>query len=130
VPPAAVPAEIPRRVLLQIVSPSAAPPDGDGWLHEVKHDGHRLVAIVAGDDLKLISRYGYDPTALFRGPFEKLAGLPPVVLDGEIAVQDDQGITHIDRLSEALRQRRVDRLAYFRFRPSAPSTATIRARAQ
>jgi hypothetical protein len=31
-PPEAVPAEIPRTVHLQIVSPSAEPPAGDGWL--------------------------------------------------------------------------------------------------
>jgi bifunctional non-homologous end joining protein LigD len=53
VPPAAVRAEIPRRVPLQIVSPSAEPPYGDSWLHEVKHDGHRLLAIVAGGVVEL-----------------------------------------------------------------------------
>jgi hypothetical protein len=65
-PPAAVPAEIPGAVRLQIVSPSTAPPDGDDWLHEVEHDGHRLIAIVAHDELQLISRYVYDRTLLFR----------------------------------------------------------------
>jgi bifunctional non-homologous end joining protein LigD len=63
-------AETPRTVHLQIVAPSAEPPAGDGWLHEVKRDGQRLVAIVAGDNLKLISRNGHDRTALFREPFE------------------------------------------------------------
>jgi bifunctional non-homologous end joining protein LigD len=48
--PAAVLAAIPRTVHLQIVSPSAELPAGDGWLHEVKYDGHRLVAIVDGDE--------------------------------------------------------------------------------
>ena len=43
-PGAAVRAEIPHPVRLQIVSPCAAPPAGDGWLHEVKHDGHRVLA--------------------------------------------------------------------------------------
>jgi ATP-dependent DNA ligase len=33
--------------VLQIVSPSAQPPEGEGWLHEVKHDGHRLLASAA-----------------------------------------------------------------------------------
>jgi len=76
-------------------------------LHEVKHDGHRLIAIAAGGELKPISRNGLDRTALFRLPFEKLhaAGLPAVVFDGEIAIPDERGATHIDLLSEALRQR-------------------------
>ena len=38
----------PATELPQIVSPAAAPPEGEGWLHEIKHDGHRLVAIIAG----------------------------------------------------------------------------------
>jgi ATP-dependent DNA ligase len=42
-PAAAVPADLPRDVRLQIVTPRAEPPDGGGWLHEIKHDGHRLV---------------------------------------------------------------------------------------
>jgi hypothetical protein len=65
----------------------------------------------------------YDRIALFREPFEKLAELPQLVLDGEIAVPDEQGITEIDRLSEALRPRGAARLAYFTS-PSTRSTST------
>jgi hypothetical protein len=39
-----------------------------------------LLAIVSGDDLKLISRNGHDRTHLFREPFRGLAGLPPLCL--------------------------------------------------
>jgi hypothetical protein len=117
VPPAAVRAEIPHPIRLQIVSPCAKPPEGDGWLHEIKHDGHRLVAIVADGAVKLLSRNARDRTELFAEPFRALAaaGLPAMVLDGEIAVPDDNGVTHIDGLTEALRQRRNERLAYFAF---------------
>jgi len=62
VPPVAVPVEIRRRVPLQIVSSCAEPPEGDGWLHEVKHDGHRLIAVAEAAGLRLISRNGYDRT--------------------------------------------------------------------
>lgn len=114
-PSAAMPTELPRDVRLQIVSTCPEIPDGDGWLHEIKHDGHRLLAIVGPDRLKLVSRNGYDRTALFREPFQPLTGLPAMVLDGEIAVPDDRGVTHIDALSEAISSRRPDRLAYFAF---------------
>ena len=67
-PPAATPADLSGEVRLQIVSHAAEPPTG-GWLHEVKHDGHRLVATIAGERLKLISRNGYDRTELFSEPF-------------------------------------------------------------
>ena len=76
-PSAAVPADIPNSVRLQLVSTCPEVPGGDGWLHEIKHDGHRLVAVVTPDSLKLVSRNGYDRTALFREPFRPLAGLPP-----------------------------------------------------
>ena len=86
-PSAAIPADLPRDVRLQLVSTCPEIPDGDGWLHEIKHDGHRLVAIVGPDTLKLLSRNGYDRTAFFREPFRNLTGLPRMVLDGEIAVR-------------------------------------------
>jgi ATP-dependent DNA ligase len=50
-PRAAVPDRVPRESRLQIVSPCAEPPEGNGWLHEIKHDGHRLLAVVAGGNL-------------------------------------------------------------------------------
>ena len=92
---------------------------GDGWLHEIKHDGHRLVvAILPGDGrLMLLSRNGYDRTRLFREPFRPMldVGLPAMVLDGEIAVPDDRGVTHLDALNQAIADRRPERLAYFAF---------------
>src|SRR4051794_14728507 len=114
-PPSAVPADLPRDVRLQVVSTCPEIPDGDDWLHEIKHDGHRLVAIITPDRLMLLSRNGYDRTALFQEPFRTITGLPPMALDGEIAVPDDRGVTHIDGLSEAISERRPDRLAYFAF---------------
>jgi ATP-dependent DNA ligase len=95
----------------------AKPPDGDSWLHEIKHDRHRLVAIVTGRGLlKLLSRNGIDRTRLFRDSFRTLtAAGHPIVIDGEIAVPDERGVTHLDALTDALGSRRSERLAYFAF---------------
>jgi bifunctional non-homologous end joining protein LigD len=116
-PAGAVPTDLPERVRLQIVTSAPAPPAGEDWLHEIKHDGHRLIAILAGGAVKLLSRNARERTELFAEPFRALAaaGLPPLVLDGEITVPDERGVTHIDQLSEALRLRRADQLAYFAF---------------
>jgi bifunctional non-homologous end joining protein LigD len=77
---------------LPLVAPCAEPPAGDGWLHEIKHDGHRLVAHLGGGGLRLISRNGFDRTETFRAPFE--ATLRNVrhsmTLDGEIAAPDER----------------------------------------
>jgi bifunctional non-homologous end joining protein LigD len=111
-------ASMPANIRLQIVSPCKKPPDGDGWLHEIKHDGHRLLAHLPNrGQPMLLSRNGYERTKIFREPFRPLidAGLPSMVLDGEIAVPDDRGVTHLDWLSEAISDRRPERLAYFAF---------------
>src|SRR5215469_5685635 len=73
-PTAAVLAEIPRDVRFQIVPGCAEPPSGDGWLHEIKHDGHRLLAIIAGGELRLMSRNGHDRTSCFM---HRSSRLPP-----------------------------------------------------
>jgi bifunctional non-homologous end joining protein LigD len=89
---------IPKAIRPQIVASAKQPPTGDEWLDEIKYDGHRLIAIVPGPgQLKLISRIGYDRTPLFRGPFRELAASGrSIVLDGEIAVPDERGVTHVD----------------------------------
>jgi ATP-dependent DNA ligase len=47
--PSAIPAELPRDVRLQIVSTCPEIPEGGDWLHEIKYDGHRLVAMTPDD---------------------------------------------------------------------------------
>ena len=36
------------------------PPSGLDWLHEIKHDGFRILARKDGDQVKLITRSSYD----------------------------------------------------------------------
>ena len=36
------------------------PPTGDGWLHEIKHDGYRLTVRRDGVDVRLYTRNGHD----------------------------------------------------------------------
>jgi bifunctional non-homologous end joining protein LigD len=117
VPAGAIKASLPTRVRLQICRAAAEPPAGDGWLHEIKHDGHRLVAILDGrGGLRLVSRNGYNRTKLFCAPFEGIIRFRrELVLDGEIAVPDGQGCTHLDDLTHALRANETHRLAFFAF---------------
>jgi bifunctional non-homologous end joining protein LigD len=112
-----VPAALPTSLRLQIVTPRFAPPVGDRWLHEIKHDGHQLVVIIKPrGGLALISRNGFDRTPLFRAPFGGIAAINrELVLDGEIAVPNEHGVTHLDGLNDAIAGRRPERLAYFAF---------------
>src|SRR3984893_12811147 len=44
---------------------AAQPPSGDAWLHEIKHDGFRVIARKNGHRVKLYSRPGNDLTPRF-----------------------------------------------------------------
>jgi hypothetical protein len=116
-PAAGAPSALPTKIRLAVASSSASPPEGDDWLHEIKYDGHRIVAVLDGrGGLKLITRNGYDRTPLFRAPFRDLPSCGrEIVLDGQIAVSDDCGVTHIGHLHDAIAGRWADRLAYFTF---------------
>jgi bifunctional non-homologous end joining protein LigD len=51
------------------------PPSGDDWLHEIKHDGFRIIARKSGDRVKLYSRPGNDLTDRFPLIVEALTEL-------------------------------------------------------
>jgi hypothetical protein len=46
-------------------SAAKAPPSGPGWIHEIKHDGFRIMARRGGAGVRLFSRNGYDFTSRF-----------------------------------------------------------------
>ncbi len=70
----------------QLAKLVAAPPVGDDWLHELKWDGYRLLAMVRGGKVKLWSRNGLDWSERVpevRDALETL-GLTDALLDGEL----------------------------------------------
>jgi bifunctional non-homologous end joining protein LigD len=65
----------------------------EGWAFEMKWDGVRTIAYVAGGRVRLLSRKGRDDTAAYFDVVADLAGVPAqtAVLDGEVVVTDEQG---------------------------------------
>jgi bifunctional non-homologous end joining protein LigD len=61
------------------------PPSGERWLHEIKHDGYRVIARKDGPRVKLYSRPGNDLTQRFPLIVEALARLraSSCTIDGE-----------------------------------------------
>jgi len=47
-------------------SSAKAPPSGPGWLHEIKHDGFRIIARRDGAGVRLFTRRGHDLAAAPR----------------------------------------------------------------
>ena len=68
-------------------------PDGDGWLHELKHDGFRIVALKDGDEVRLWSRNGRNWAADFVAISAAVMALPVtrIVLDGEAVAHCPEG---------------------------------------
>jgi ATP-dependent DNA ligase len=53
----------------------AYPPAGPGWLHEIKHDGFRILALKRGERVLVWSRRGADLTDRFSRIAEAVRGL-------------------------------------------------------
>jgi bifunctional non-homologous end joining protein LigD len=69
-------------------------PRGAGWEFEVKWDGYRAIATVAGSDVTLTSRNGNDLTSRFQNVAKettKAVKTPDCVLDGEVCALDESG---------------------------------------
>src|SRR6516165_6179093 len=57
-------------------SPTKAPPSGPGWLHEIKHDGFRIMARRDSAGIRLITRNGNDFTNRFPIIVAAVTALP------------------------------------------------------
>jgi bifunctional non-homologous end joining protein LigD len=92
-----------------------ASPGGAGWLHEIKLDGYRIQAAVAGGAARLLTRNGHDWTSRFPETASALGGLPDCTLDGELVALDDQGNPDFAALQSALERGATAGLVYWVF---------------
>ena len=76
------------------------PPSGAMWLHEIKHDGFRVIARKDGARVKLYSRPGNDLTWRFSLIVEAVGRLRSrsCLIDGEAVACDDNGVSSFDRI--------------------------------
>jgi hypothetical protein len=81
-------------------SPAKALPSGPDWIHEIKHDGFRIMARRDAAGVRLITRKGNDLTRRF--PFIAIAvaalPVPSCLIDGEAIVSDEAGLAVFDRI--------------------------------
>jgi bifunctional non-homologous end joining protein LigD len=75
--------------------PAKQPPAGPDWIHEIKHDGFRILARKNGSDVNLITRNGYDFRDRFPLAVAAIAALPvrSCVVDSEVIVCGDNGLS-------------------------------------
>lgn len=101
-----------------LATPSAqpgVPPEGPGWVHEVKWDGIRLLADNSDAGLRLSNRNEIDVTVVYPELASTAAGLPDdVLLDGEVVVLDAAGRPRLQSIASRMHlrdPRRIHELA-------------------
>jgi bifunctional non-homologous end joining protein LigD len=88
----------------QLTDHRATAPDGEGWLHEIKWDGYRLLADVRDGVVTLRSRGGLNWTGDFPEVVQAIQRLPvrDLRLDGELVVLDAQGRSDFTALQKVI----------------------------
>jgi bifunctional non-homologous end joining protein LigD len=103
---------VPSNGFIEPCLPSTAdkPPCGPDWVHEIKHDGYRLMARHDPVGVRLLTRNGHDWSARFPLIVEAVNALKvrSCLIDGEAVVCDDNGVAIFERL----RQKRQGRYVF------------------
>ena len=91
-------------------SPADRPPSGSNWIHEIKHDGYRLMARRDSVGIRLITRRGNDWSDRFPLVVEAVNHLKvrSCLIDGEVVCCDERGLARFD----VLRRRRNEAVAF------------------
>jgi bifunctional non-homologous end joining protein LigD len=76
------------------------PPAGADWVHEIKHDGYRMLVRKDGDAVRLFTRKGNDRSGRFPAISAAAAKLAAAsfTIDGEAAVIGPDGLARFDEL--------------------------------
>jgi uncharacterized protein YcfJ len=94
------PAKRPGIIEPCIPTRASKPPVGPHWVHEIKHDGYRLIARKRDDRVRLFTRRGYDWTDRYPLIRKAVAALQlgSAVIDGEVVCCDGAGVAVFEKL--------------------------------
>jgi bifunctional non-homologous end joining protein LigD len=94
------PAKRPGMIEPCIPTRATKPPVGPQWIHEIKHDGYRLIARKRDSRVRLFTRNGFDWTERYPRISESVAALRALqaVIDGEAVWCDGDGLAIFDKL--------------------------------
>jgi bifunctional non-homologous end joining protein LigD len=95
---------------LEFINPQLAtavdhPPPRAGWIHEVKYDGYRTLLLIERRRVRAYTRNGFDWTHRYPGIAKAAAklGCRSAIIDGEVIVQDERGVSDFEGLKSAIR---------------------------
>jgi bifunctional non-homologous end joining protein LigD len=94
----------PKFVAPQVPMLSAAPPEGHGWIHEIKHDGFRTLLRIDRQDIRAYTRGGHDWSDKYGWVINACQKFKcqSALIDGEIIVQDKNGLSDFAALRAAI----------------------------
>lgn len=104
------PAEVrPEEVTVMTATARDEPFSRTGWLFEVKYDGYRLLGAADQGEARLFSRSGNELTRSFPEVARAVARLPyrSLILDGEVVVNDAEGLPSFGLVQRRGQLRRV-----------------------
>lgn len=108
---------LPNFLKPQLAQEATTPPAGPEWVHEIKLDGYRVQARKQGDRVQLFTRSGLDWTHRMKMVADAVKLLPvaDAVLDGEVVVLDDKGLSSFARLQASFEKNEKHPLTFFVF---------------
>jgi bifunctional non-homologous end joining protein LigD len=94
-----------------------AAPEGDQWIHELKYDGYRTQLALSGGERRAYTRRGHDWSHLYAPILDASGALPcrSALIEGEVIIQDRQGLSDFRALRSALAKRRPRGLVFVAF---------------
>jgi DNA ligase D-like protein (predicted ligase) len=94
----------PKFIAPQVPILSAEPPEGPGWIHEIKHDGFRTLLRIDRRDVRAFTRVGHDWSDKCSRVIDSCRKLKCrlALIDGEIIVQDENGLSDFAALRAAI----------------------------
>ncbi|MFH5926099.1 DNA ligase D [Roseomonas xinghualingensis] len=90
-------------------------PAGPCWVHEIKLDGYRMLAVIQGGKARLLTRTGQDWSHRFPEVAKALGALPDGVVDGELVAPDKDGNPDFAALQAAMEKGTTGKLRFFAF---------------
>jgi bifunctional non-homologous end joining protein LigD len=86
---------LPKFIAPQLAILSAEPPEGDGWIHDIKHDGFRTLLRIDRGDVRAFTRGGHDWSDKYSRVIAAGSKLKSrsALIDSEVIVQDKNGLS-------------------------------------
>ncbi|MBI2260673.1 MAG: DNA ligase D [Caulobacterales bacterium] len=102
-------------VPIQLCKLTDYPPQGTGWVHEIKFDGYRLQVAAGGGRATVRTRKGLDWSEKFPELAADAAQWPDAVVDGELCALAENDMPDFSALQAAIADGKTGELVYFAF---------------